>query len=111
MRFFNLVNFSSLLPSATPSNLNSPREQYTVQNPDGLLTQAQSITNLDFNFNNITINPERVLIKDWLRNDSFVETNNLSPIYSLIQSPEILNYTTLEVLNYTNSNASSTDES
>ena len=106
MRFFNLVNFSTLLlTGTTKSQVVNSGDTFTL-NPTFL--QNQNIQNLDFNFNMSTLNPET---GNNLRAIQSTQSNKLvsyeTQVFALV--PEVFNYTTLEMLSYTNTNSLNLD--
>ena len=101
MRFFNLINFSNLLPSGytKPSSTSLVSEQSTPML--NILSQNQNIQNLDFEFNTVLTSPEFSNLTTKLNKVNPQLTNTqLLPAGS-----EMFNYTTLEALTYINSNA------
>ena len=106
MRFFNLVNFSTLLlTGTTKSQVVNSGDTFTL-NPTFL--QNQNIQNLDFNFNMSTLNPET---GNNLRAIQSTQSNKLvsyeTQVFALV--PEVFNYTTLEMLSYNNTNSLNLD--
>jgi len=105
MRFFNFVNFTNLLPSSNPTNVFRRNQPAVQESFTTTLSQAQDISNLDFNFNNLYTNPEASVLCTYTSPNTSLNLQTVNPLYTFAQAPEVLNYVTLESLNYTNSSA------
>jgi len=110
MRFFNLINFSTLLPTITPKSLNPvvAAATPTVNHSLNYFDQNQNAQTLDFNFNNLISNPEALLAEKMLT--STTPNYSQSSLYVNYTDYEVFTYSSLELFNNINTTNLNTHE-
>jgi hypothetical protein len=110
MRFFNLINFSTLLPTITPKSLSPAITLSTpiTNNSLSYFDQNQNAQTLDFNFNNLITNPEALFLQ---QTPTGITTNHSpSSLYVNYTDYEVFTYPSLELFNSINTTNLNTNE-